>query len=130
VRVIYPAVIAALLASTPAAAVPGWRAVDGDTIISPAGERIRIANIDAAEMHCHWAVECNPAYQAKAITQEHLSHAHVIALRPYERNRDRSGRTLAYVVVDGRDLGDLLIERGLARRWTGRRLPWCADPNH
>jgi micrococcal nuclease len=129
VRVIYPAVIAALLASTPAAAVPGWRAVDGDTIISPAGERIRIANIDAAEMHCRCAVECNLAYQAKAITQEHLN-ARVVALRPYERKRDRYGRTLAYVVVDGRDLGELLVDRGLARRWIGRRLPWCADPSH
>ncbi|MFD2578800.1 thermonuclease family protein [Novosphingobium colocasiae] len=31
--------------------------------------------------------------------------------------RDRYGRTLATVTVNGRDAGEYLIARGLARRW-------------
>jgi micrococcal nuclease len=94
----------------------------------PAGERIRIANIDTAEMECRCAYECKMAQAAKAETQSALERASRITLGAYERTRDRHGRTLAYVVVDGRDLGELLIERGLARRWTGRRMPWCPTP--
>jgi micrococcal nuclease len=30
------------------------------------------------------------------------------------------------VVRDGRSLGDTLIAEGLARRWSGQRMPWCA----
>jgi micrococcal nuclease len=40
--------------------------------------------------------------------------------------RDRYGRTLALVSVDSQDLGEALIAAGLARRWDGRRHPWCA----
>jgi micrococcal nuclease len=39
--------------------------------------------------------------------------------------RDRYGRTLARVAVGGADLGEALIAAGLARRWDGRRRPWC-----
>jgi micrococcal nuclease len=38
---------------------------------------------------------------------------------------DKYGRTLAYVLVDGKDLGNEMVSRGLARVWTGRRLSWC-----
>ncbi|PAP96113.1 thermonuclease family protein [Mesorhizobium wenxiniae] len=39
--------------------------------------------------------------------------------------KDRYGRTLATIEVDGRDVGDILIGEGLARPWTGKRRPWC-----
>jgi endonuclease YncB( thermonuclease family) len=38
---------------------------------------------------------------------------------------DQYGRTLAFVRIDGRDYGEIMIERGLARPWRGRREPWC-----
>lgn len=41
------------------------------------------------------------------------------------RMKDRYGRTLGRVLVDGVDVGELLISEGLARRWDGRRHPWC-----
>jgi micrococcal nuclease len=49
----------------------------------------------------------------------------VVELRPYVRDRDKYGRTLAYVLVDGKDLGNELVSRGLARKWEGRRRSWC-----
>ena len=43
-----------------------------------------------------------------------------------EQDEDRYGRKLRVVVRDGWSLGETLVSEGLARRWTGRRLPWCA----
>ena len=34
-------------------------------------------------------------------------------------------RTLALVRVNGIDVGEQLIAEGAARRWMGRRQPWC-----
>ena len=40
--------------------------------------------------------------------------------------QDRYGRTLARLYVDGNDVGDVLIEEGLARRYDGgTRQGWC-----
>jgi Staphylococcal nuclease homologue len=39
---------------------------------------------------------------------------------------DKYRRALAYVTIDGEDLGELLVREGLARRYHGeRRLGWC-----
>lgn len=77
------------------------------------------------EIEGHRESERVLARQARAATQAALDRAGSVTLRPYERSRDRYGRTLAYVVVDGRDLGELLVAQGLARRWTGRCQSWC-----
>lgn len=37
--------------------------------------------------------------------------------------KDKYGRTLARVLVDGRDIGEILIEEGLARPSKGKREP-------
>ncbi|WP_324252007.1 thermonuclease family protein [Roseibium aggregatum] len=39
--------------------------------------------------------------------------------------KDKYGRTLARVSVNGIDAGGILIVEGLARPWEGRRQPWC-----
>lgn len=65
------------------------------------------------------------ARQAKAATQAALDRAGSVTLQPYGRSQDRHGRALAYVIVDNRDFGELLIAQGLARSWTGRRQSWC-----
>ena len=41
------------------------------------------------------------------------------------RDQDVYGRLLRTVHRDGRSLGDLLIDDGLARRWRGRSEQWC-----
>lgn len=103
-----------------------YRVIDGDTIDDLArGVRIRLANIDAPELHdpgC--AAELRLARHARDMVRERLSGAHAVGLRRLERI-DRYGRELAFVSVDGADLGEALIAAGLARPWTGRRRPWC-----
>ncbi|WP_428843154.1 thermonuclease family protein [Sinorhizobium terangae] len=41
------------------------------------------------------------------------------------RDEDKYGRKLRAVYRDGRSLGGILVEEGLARTWTGQRMPWC-----
>jgi micrococcal nuclease len=102
------------------------RAIDGDTYVCH-GERIRVQNIDAPELHARCVSEFDAARSAKLFAQHALDGAIIIEIRVHERRpRDKYGRTLARVVVDGDDLGDLMIEAGLARPYQGeRRLSWC-----
>lgn len=128
-KIPYVALALLCLLSPSALGAEGWKAIDGDTLRSPSGVVIRIANIDAPETagKCKCETECRRAEQATAYVRASLSHAGTVELRPYVRDRDRYGRTLAYVLLDGYDLGDSLIAAGLARRWDGKRRSWCGS---
>ena len=108
------------------AAAASCRAVDGDTIVC-AGETIRISNIDTPELgkHARCASEADLAARAKAFTAARLAAGRVELHRDIRRPRDRYGRTLATVRIDGADLGEALVAAGLARIWDGRRHAWC-----
>lgn len=96
---------------------------DGDTFRTCAGERIRIANIDAPELP--GSPKCN-GRRADAWCDYDLGYRSRDALEALLRDgkaridrtgTDRYGRTLATVTVNGRDAGEYLIKLGLARRW-------------
>ncbi len=109
-----------------AQSVSNCHAIDGDTIMC-ARETIRIENIDAAEMppHAKCAYEADLAIKAKLFVVDRLARGRVELVRDQKRPRDRYGRTLALVKVDGVDLGEALVAAGLARPWEGKRRPWC-----
>lgn len=101
------------------------RVWDGDSIrlgMGQQSEAVRIFNIDAPEMEGHCIHETDLARQAKIRLAEILQGRRVEILR---QGTDRYGRTLAAVRVEGRDVGDILVDEGLARTWAGRREPWC-----
>lgn len=106
--------------------VTGCHAVDGDTIVC-GREIIRIENIDAAEMppHSKCAHEADLAVKAKLFVVDRLARGRVELVRDQKRPKDRYGRTLALVRVNGVDLGEDLIRAGLARPWEGQRRTWC-----
>jgi endonuclease YncB( thermonuclease family) len=99
---------------------------DGDTFRLTSGERIRIANIDAPEIH---------AAQAKCrleIERGELASRQARALLDgkavtFERVGRSYNRTVARVSVDGRDLGETLIAMCAARPWLRHHLKpnWC-----
>jgi endonuclease YncB( thermonuclease family) len=99
--------------------------VDGDTFYL-GGEKIRIADIDAPETG---GAQC--AYESDLGARASLRLRELLNQGPFElhgyksRDTDRYGRKLRVVVRDGKSLGDALIAEGLARRWNGRREPWC-----
>lgn len=96
---------------------------DGDTIRACSGERIRIANIDAPEMRgspkCRDRRRNGWCDYPLAIRSRDALAAFLASGRPKIRRagQDRYRRTLATVTVRGRDAGEYLIARGLARPW-------------
>jgi micrococcal nuclease len=98
--------------------------VDGDTFWM-AGKKIRIADIDTPETHpSRCALEARLGERATRRLQA-LLNAGPITLVTAGRATDRYGRQLRTVERDGESLGDMLVDEGLARRWTGRRRSWC-----
>jgi micrococcal nuclease len=87
------------------------RVIDGDTVVVEGGERIRSLLIDAPEI-TGGSHECygEEARQLKA----DLVLGREVELAYDEECRDRFGRLLAYLVVEGRDVSELLVERGFA----------------
>ncbi len=99
--------------------------IDGDTFTFR-GEKIRIADIDAPETYpprCE--SEARLGQQATRRLQELLNAGPFALWQAGVRDEDRYRRKLRTVVRDGRSLGDILVSEGLAREWTGRRMPWC-----
>lgn len=97
---------------------------DGDTVRSCEGERIRIANIEAPELP--GSSKCQPHPRPYAWCDYETGYESRDALRAFlssgtvkiqRTGTDRYGRTLARLTVNGRDAGQYLIARGLARRW-------------
>jgi endonuclease YncB( thermonuclease family) len=87
------------------ATIPDWPAIIGDSI------KIRLSGIDCHEIRKSQD-STHPAQQAKAFTQRVLGDANVISLKNIRRGS--FFRIIADVEVDGRDLGQMLIENGLA----------------
>lgn len=96
---------------------------DGDTIRTCAGERIRIANIDAPELRdspkctdrrrngwCDYEL----AQESRDALASFLASGGVAVSRS---GTDKYGRTLATLAVRGQDAGEHLIQLGLAKPW-------------
>ncbi|PKB14809.1 nuclease-like protein [Novosphingobium kunmingense] len=97
--------------------------VDGDTFWL-AGEKIRLADINAPETHqAACAAERALGERAKARLAQLLGGG--FALSVEGRATDRYGRLLRVARREGRSLGAQLVAEGLAEPWRGRRSDWC-----
>lgn len=125
-----------VIAGTAASAAPddatptrpsAYRVIDGDTIaVRATEEHIRLANIDTPERgeRAHCDAERQAAERATRAARSLFQNAQ--AIEPVRVGRlDRYGRTIAFVHIDGRDMGEIMIEGGYARPWRGRREAWC-----
>lgn len=141
------ALLATVLFATPAHAdtVSGdlIRVVDGDTIDVPCNEfagcveRIRFKDVDTPETNrtqCPYARQLG--YAAADVLREMLRGKQVSIRRVgFERARSdskRPPRTLAFVSIDGVDVGEKMIADGLALPWRPGRAAkmereqiWC-----
>ncbi len=87
------------------------RIIDGDTIELAGGERVRYLMVDTPET-AGAQPECYGANAATFNTDLVLGKR--VELRDDAACRDMFGRRLAYVIVDGREVNTLLVERGYA----------------
>jgi micrococcal nuclease len=100
--------------------IRNWPAVVGERV------PVRVLGIDAPELRGKCQQEKERARAAKQFTVAALRGAKRIELQQIERGK--YFRLLARVSVDGRDLGEQLIERGLARPYDGgTRRGWCGQ---
>lgn len=99
--------------------------VDGDTA-KLNGQSYRLVGFDTPET---WKPRCG---FEKGLGQAATDRARVVVAKAGWVNfivmpgKDKYGRGLARILINGKDLGDILIEEGLARKYTkGRRKSWC-----
>jgi endonuclease YncB( thermonuclease family) len=103
------------------------RVIDGDTIEDMREDvTYRVVNIDTPETGPRARCDAERALgdRATLAARSLVAQARRLEFRPTGRI-DRYGRTIAFVLIDGRDMGETLIADGLARPWRGRREPWC-----
>jgi endonuclease YncB( thermonuclease family) len=109
------------------------RAYDGDTPTVDAQPwpalrirvGVRLPNVNAPEIRGACASEKRLARKARDWVRQYLGNAETIALHDIKTGK-YADRVVARVVVDGEDLGDLLLARGLARPYDGgSRESWC-----
>jgi micrococcal nuclease len=122
VALLLSATVVALLLGAAATARPSaprvtgdvTHVVDGDTIdvrlTSGVDERVRLIGIDTPERGVCGAARAT-AYASALASGRRAT----LVGDPTQARRDRYGRLLAYVWVDGRDLGFQQLARGLAR---------------
>ncbi|MEY4056781.1 MAG: hypothetical protein RL519_2116 [Pseudomonadota bacterium] len=98
--------------------------VDGDTFWL-AGEKIRIADINAPETHQAQCPAERQLGEAAKLRLLALLNAGPVLLVDMPRSRDRYGRRLAIATRNGKSIGARLVAEGLAEPWRGRRSSWC-----
>ncbi|KKW92496.1 thermonuclease family protein [Sphingobium chungbukense] len=119
--------LAALTAAAPPTTGKVAWVIDGDTVRLTSGERIRIADIDAAETRkdqakCAAEIETGKAATRNAID---LLKGRTISIVRVGRSYNR---TVARISLGDRDVGTMLIAKGVARPWL-RHQPkpdWCS----
>ncbi|MVS97881.1 thermonuclease family protein [Devosia marina] len=100
--------------------------VDGDTLWLN-GENIRLKDFDTPEPQtqiCGGAAEVALSHQASARLLD-LLNGNEWTIERFGYDSTSSRRTLATIWINGRDVGDILIAEGLARRWPNGREFWC-----
>jgi len=80
------------------------RVIDGDTLELADGRKVRLAEIDAPELNQPWGLQATKflkSIEGKSIILQ-------------GEKTDRYGRVLAHISFDGDDMGEKLVEAGLA----------------
>ena len=86
---------------------------------------VRVAGIDAPEIKGKCESERKAAIEAREFVAAKLAGASAVQFCNPAWGK-YAGRVLADVMIDGQSLGAMLLERGLARPYGGkRRAGWC-----
>src|SRR5262245_65702588 len=108
-------------------AVSALAVIDGDTFRIGA-ECYRLLGIDAAEIH---RAQCDAERRLGELTKQRLEtllgSGAVSVFPDPPTKRDKYGRLLVRLLVNGEDVACVLIREGYARPWRGRREDWCTE---
>lgn len=99
--------------------------VDGDTIWLE-GQNLRLRSFDTPEPYSDICGGRQEVALAKRASSRLLNLLNDNSFSVETFGLDGTGRrTLATIRIDGRDVGDILIEEGLARQWPDGEEWWC-----
>lgn len=88
--------------------------------------RVRLINVDTPEIHGECESEIRAAFAAKARLSELLPVGSVAELRDIKDDKYLGRIDARVLMVDGRDVGNVLIHEKLGRPYSGgRRDGWC-----
>lgn len=99
--------------------------VDGDTI-RLGQRRVRLLGIDAPELtaaRCPGELALAERAADRLVSLVNQGAFDLTAHRFWDK--DGYGRDLRLLKRDGRSIGDMLIDEGLAQRYFGSKLSWC-----
>lgn len=106
-------------------------AIDGDTLrYKKNGQTftVRVMGVDTPEIKGQCQAEIKKAQQAKVFTKNLLRNASTLTLTQLDKNKDKYGRLLRQVKIDGQRLDKALIKAKLGREYYGgKRKSWCDD---
>ena len=88
------------------------RVIDGDTLVLVGGDRVRILGINTFEPRDPGLAGMY-SKKATAAVRTWLAHSPSVAVSPVPYRRDRHGRVLAHLWIDGQHLGESLLREGL-----------------
>ncbi|MBO5662974.1 MAG: thermonuclease family protein, partial [Alphaproteobacteria bacterium] len=88
--------------------------------------RVRLINIDTPEINGECASESKMARRARGRLEKLLPRGATIELENIKDDKYLGRIDANAILSDGRDVGEVLVRDGLARRYNGgRRQPWC-----
>ena len=98
------------------------RVVDGDTVELSDGQLVRYIGIDAPEVHRRepsgWVMDPEPMAREATEFNRRLVEGRRVQLSYDVQTRDRFGRLLAYVTIDGVMVNEELLREGFAQLLT------------
>ena len=100
--------------------------MDGDTLWLD-GVKIRLEGFDTPEPQsaiCGGRAEIELAHKASDRLID-LLNSNVWEIEYHGLDSTREKRRLATISIEGRSVGDILIEEGLARSWPDGKEWWC-----
>jgi endonuclease YncB( thermonuclease family) len=103
------------------------RVIDGDTLVINDGRHVRLLGINAPEIRKRGISGGEPyALEAKTRLEELVNGKKVRIEYDFndanKTDKDKYGRTLAYIIVDGEDAGVTLVRGGYVRAYMYKGL--------
>ena len=89
-----------------------YRVIDGDTFVTNKGDKVRMIGIDAPELPSLDGIKSKmylyDLIKGKTITLQKDNNLH---------NKDKYGRLLRYVYLNGQDVNLLMLKQGYAKQY-------------
>ncbi|MBR3782699.1 MAG: thermonuclease family protein, partial [Alphaproteobacteria bacterium] len=90
--------------------------------------RVRLINVDTPELSGECSSEIQLANQAKQTVKNILPSGTIVDLQNIKDDKYLGRIDASVILPDGRDLGDVLVQKGLARKYSGgKRYGWCKN---